>query len=255
MEENRLELQKLARAVEAKRTQVTTQYASLMAEKRAQEKQHQVREGLLKKEKRELTSVREKWKVSREKEVSLLRRELREARATEQMLSETFQHFYRLQTDLTRDKLALAERALALEAIKQEILNHAESPAAADRELKKMERSWMSELSEDRELLEKQQTRLEREHRRLQELFQTAQARADRARELEQELSLKLAEVEEAQLTQKQKDERQRHEIMILREKEAQARTEARKFQSELERLVNLLLNEGEEDQELRVAA
>ena len=138
------------------------------------------------------------------------------------------------------------ERALALEQLEQQTINHSPDASAAERRLDKLRRRWealgaaaVKELDALRESLEGELTDLKDDHKHLQK-------QAGRLAALEEELSQKQTQWEQKELLVEDELSRLRSDLTNTHTQRDRYSQQVLELRDEVERLARLLLDEAE---------
>jgi hypothetical protein len=204
------------------------------------------REQLLQEQQMILAELRQRWMRRRQQEAEHLRKEQTRCR-------DSFQHYTRLWGDCFRrnslveqEQRALAEKALALEQYRLEVVGRAENTVAAEKRLERLRRRWAAlsataerRLARDRDALEEQLTLVEERFAALQDLA------ADLTRR-ELELSARQAEDDHHAAVAREASARLQQSLQSLRAQRDLGQWQLGRLREEVERMALTLLEDGD---------
>jgi hypothetical protein len=192
-----------------------------------------------------LSDLRLRWGQRRQKEVAALRTRLQRCAAVRRQYAALWEECVKHGSALEQQQRALAERALALEQYRLEVIGRAPDSAAADKRLERLRRRCAAPTAAARRNLDRERQALEAEARRLQTRAQQLDEQAAGLAGREAELSRGLAEWESGQLGAQAERARLQTEVQSLTAQRTRHEREAQALRAEVERLARLLIDDG----------
>lgn len=206
----------------------------------------QNREHLTEQRLRAVSQVQQRWTRRRRHEVEWLKSERSACEKLRREFAGLREDWLRRSAELEKHERELAERALALEQLEQESVNHTADASVAERRLEKLRRRWESagaasvkELNALRDALEGELADLRDGHKHLQK-------QAARLSALEEELSQKQTQWEQKELLVEDELSRLRSDLTTTHTQRDRYSQQVLELRDEVERLARLLLEEAE---------
>ncbi|MCS6850299.1 MAG: hypothetical protein NZ700_03900, partial [Gemmataceae bacterium] len=172
-----------------------------------------LREQLVARRLHALHALHERWVRRRRQEVS----QLQAAQAANlKVYEETValrQEWLRRNAALEQEQRSLAERALAVEQYRQELLRRSPQSAAAAKRIEKLRRRWVAASAAARRALDQEREALRDELESLKHQRQRLQARAQKLAAIEAELANRYSAWERRQLLAQDINQRLRHQL------------------------------------------
>jgi hypothetical protein len=213
------------------------------------------REAALAQQERILTDLRERWDSRRRRQVTWLRGQ---QTACGELLRRCFAEHSQLlesQSTLQTQQRAVAERALALEQLRQEAVSAASNPAAAEKRLEQLRKHWSSLAQKSKQLLAKERQYLETEADRLEGQAHQLQQQVLELTSHEAALSGKQALREQEHATHEALQAKWRQELQSLRSQQDHYEEQVAKVREEFEHVVHLLLEDSDHQPRTTVQA
>jgi chromosome segregation ATPase len=204
-----------------------------------------IREEKARQQRETLTDLRRSWLQRRKKEIARHRTELQRCDAARQQYAAMWEVCLNHGSSLERQQRALAERSLALEQFRLELLGRAPDSAAAEKRLERLRRRCAAPTAAARRNLDRERQALDTERKRLQALAQQLDKQTATLAEREAELTQRLAEWELSKTDADAGRARLQAEIEALMAQRVQHEREAKALRDEVERLARLLMDAG----------
>jgi len=192
-----------------------------------------------------LAKLRQRWTQRRQKEVAALRGELSRCAAARRQFAALWEECLNHGAALEQQQRAAAERALALEQYRLEVIGRAPDAAAAEKRLERLRRRCAAPTVAARRNLDRERQALDGEHKRLQELAGVMDQHTASLAEREAELARRLAEWEHSTAAADEARDRLQVELQVLTAQRARHEQEAQTLRDEVERLARLLMDDG----------
>jgi hypothetical protein len=236
----------LRHRLEAGLARTVAQQAAWEGERLRLLEQVQAREDLAERRWLALVALRRRWAHRRRQEVRRLRADLGRCEEFRQQYAVLWEDCLRRQTDLDRTERELAAQALALEQQRLEHLGQAEDPAAAAKQLERLQRRWSAVGTETQQNLRRERRALETEGARFLEHLRQLQERLGKAATREQNLARRLATWEHEQALAEDGDARLRRELQSLQAQRDLCERQLAQVRDELERVARSLLDDAD---------
>jgi chromosome segregation ATPase len=205
----------------------------------------QTREEAARRQAEALTRRRRRWARRCKQEVQALRTELRHCGDARRQYAALWEEYLNHVAALEQEQRAVAERALALEQYRLEVIGRAADAAAAEKRLERLRRRCAAPTAAARRNLDRERQALGAEAKRLHELAarQEKQAAALAARGAD--LSRRLAAWEERRAADEADRARLEGEVQALKAQRGHQERRAQALGDEVERLARLLMDDG----------
>lgn len=202
------------------------------------------REALTQEHLRALVDLRQRWARRRRQELDQVRADRAVCASLRQEYVSLRQELAQRLTALDEDKRILAEKTLALEEYRQEVLTQDGNSPGAERRIERLRRRWITQnaailrgTAREREQLK---VDLEAWSRRAIELDR----RAEEITSLESSLAEKLTSWEHKQILAGARDARLEHELQLANARRTCTEQELERMKEEVERIARALLEE-----------
>jgi chromosome segregation ATPase len=192
-----------------------------------------------------LTDLRRRLAQRRKKEVAAVRGELKRCQAARRQYAALWEDCHNHGAALERQQRALAEKSLALEQYRLEVIGRAPDSAAAEKRLERLRRRCAAPTAAARRNLDRERQALDAERKRVEGQAEQLDQQAAALAEREAELARRLAEWEAGQAGAETDRARLRAEVASLTAQRAYREREAQALRDEVERLARLLMDDG----------
>jgi hypothetical protein len=192
-----------------------------------------------------VVGLRRRWAQRRKKEVEAVRGELQRCTAARRQYGAVWEECHNRGAALEQQQRALAERALALEQYRLEVIGRAADSAAAEKRLERLRRRCAAPTAAARRNLDRERQALAAEARRLQELSQQLDGAAADLAGREGDWSRRLAAWEQGQAGAEAGRARLETEVKTLTAQRDRQERRAQALGDEVERLARLLMDDG----------
>ncbi|HKI38144.1 MAG TPA: FHA domain-containing protein [Gemmataceae bacterium] len=192
-----------------------------------------------------LADLRRRWVQRRKKDIALLRTELQRCGAARRQYAAMWEVCLNHGSSLEQQQRALAERTLALEQYRLEVLGRAPDSAAAEKRLERLRRRCAAPTAAARRNLDRERQALDAERKRLQGVAQQLDKQVAALAERETELSRRLAEWELGKAGADAARAQLQAEVAALTAQRAHQEREVHALRDEVERLARLLIDDG----------
>jgi chromosome segregation ATPase len=192
-----------------------------------------------------LADLRQRWEQRWKKELAALRGALKRCEAARRQYGLLWEECLNHGAALEQQQRALAERALALEQYRLELIGRAPDSAAAEKRLERLRRRCAAATAAARRNLDRERQALDAERKRLQSLAQRIDGQTAALAGRETALTQRLAEWESGQASAEAARTRLQTELGTLTAQRAHREREAQALRDELERLARLLIDDG----------
>jgi FHA domain len=224
---------------------LTVRAAAWEAEREALQAQARSRDEAARQQAEALAEVRLRWTQRRKNEVATLRGELKRCGAARRQYAALWEECLNHGAALEQQQRALAERTLALEQYRLEVIGRAPDSAAAEKRLERLRRRCAAPTAAARRNLDRERQALNVERKRLQELAQQLDAQTEATAEREADLLRRLAEWEHGQADNDAARGRLQAQVAALMAHRTRQEREAQALRDEVERLARLLIDDG----------
>lgn len=202
------------------------------------------REELIKHHFKSLGEIRRRWAVNRRLEVEKLRAERIATESLRKDYAELRQEWQRRCTVLDQEKRLLAEKNLALEQFRQEVLNQSDNAPAADRRVERLRRRWVTQNAHAIRALARDREALKAEMADLEARFAEVQKQAEDVTAAENTFLDKKIAWEHKQALLAAERARLKQELKIARAQSAASEQQLVLMTDEIERIARALLDE-----------
>jgi chromosome segregation ATPase len=192
-----------------------------------------------------MDGLRRRWAQRRQKELESLRGELQRCGAARRQYAALWEECLNRGAALEQQQRALAERALALEQYRLEVIGRAADSAAAEKRLERLRRRCAAPTAAARRNLDRERQALSTEAKRLQEVAQQLDKQGLGLAEREAALSERLTSRDQGQADADTAGTRLRAEVRALTAQRDRHEREAQALRDEVERLARLLMEDG----------
>jgi chromosome segregation ATPase len=247
-EENRRraeEAQQTSRQLEGRRAELTLRTATWEGERDRWAAELRSREEGVERRLAALADLRRQWTERRHQEVTRLHEEFNALKQLKEEWATLRAEWVREHARIADRQRDLAERALALEQYKQQYVVAAGHPAAAEKQIQQLRRTWTDASAAARQELANDRKALDFQMSRLQELFR-------RTRKLAGEVAVRAAHQSERETAEEHKEvlaasdsAKIRQEVRSLRAHRAVSEREIAALRDEVERLARMLIDES----------
>jgi hypothetical protein len=213
--------------------------ATLLAQVRANEE-------LTKHQLAVLDDLRRKWKQRRRQETSEFQKAHAEFVEARRLYATAWEECLRRNAAMDQEKRTLAEKALALEQHRLEIVGQAEDAAAAERQLERLRRRWAGIFSEAERSLGRERQALQAEFDRIEARSRQVEGNVATVVRREADLTTRRTEWEDHQLHVDEANLRLRKELESLRFERSQQERQLAALRDEVERMAHTLLDQVE---------
>jgi hypothetical protein len=224
---------------------LTTREASWEADREGLLAEVRSREEAARQQAEALAQLRRRWAQRRKKEVTALRGELERCGAARRQYAALWEECLNHGAVLEQQQRALAERTLALEQYRLEVIGRAPDSAAAEKRLERLRRRCAAPTAAARRNIDHQRQALGAEAKRLQALAQRLDKQADSLAVRETDLSRQLAAWETGKVGADADRARLHADLEALTARRAHREREAQALRDEVERLARLLIDDG----------
>jgi hypothetical protein len=206
----------------------------------------QAREDSAQKQLAALLDIRRRWGQRRRQEAKQLRAAQEECERLRQQYLTLWAECFRRCSALEQEKRAVAERSLAMEQFRLELLGQSVDSAAGERRLEKLRRRWSALSVAAGRRLAQERRALEAEGDRLQELANLLEREAAVLALREEELASRQADWEQEQALRETEDARLRQELQSLQGQRDVYERQLRQVRDEVERVARGLIDGAE---------
>lgn len=247
------DLLSLQHRLEVEQARLQTAAAQWQAERDRLLAQVEARERHLEEQQASLHDLRQQWRVRSQKELNQLRVERAACEQLRRQWAARQRDAVRRQVALARSQRAVAERALALERYRQEVLGQAADPHAAERQIRRLRRAVAVVSGKEARALASERDRILREAARLESLHDQLERISNDLSTREAGLNCRLTEWEEQRAQVMEEFSRLRQESASMLAERVYAERQVETLRREVEHLAFFLL--ADDDKSLPVAA
>ncbi|MBM4071450.1 MAG: FHA domain-containing protein [Planctomycetes bacterium] len=202
------------------------------------------REELIKHHFKSLGEIRRRWAVSRRLEVEKLRLERTGCESLRREYAAIRQEWQQRCTMIDQEKRQLAEKNLALEQFRQEVLNQTDNAPAAERRVERIRRRWVTQNANAIRALARDREAFKAELADAEARFEELQKRAEDVVAAETDFTRKKIAWEHKQALLAAERAGLRQELKTARTVNAAAEQQIVRMHAEVERIASSLLNE-----------
>jgi chromosome segregation ATPase len=192
-----------------------------------------------------LADLRRRWSQRCKKELAALDGEMLRCQAARRQYASLWEDCHHHGAALERQQRALAEKALALEQYRLEVIGPAPDSAAAEKRLQRLRRRCAAPTAAARRNLDRERQALDTERKRLQQLAGQLDKQTASLSEREADVTRQLTEWEASKADADTARARLRAEVEALAAQRAYREREAQALRDEVERLARLLMDDG----------
>jgi hypothetical protein len=203
------------------------------------------REEVVRRQAEALADLRQRWSQRYKKELEALDGEMLRCQAARRQYASLWEDCHNHGAALERQQRALAEKSLALEQYRLEIVALAPDSAAAEKRLQRLRHRCAAPTAAARRNLDRERQALDTEQKRLQEQAARLDKQAATLAEREAEVARQLTEWESSRSDAETAGTRLRAEVEALATQRAYREREAEALRDEVERLARLLMDDG----------
>jgi hypothetical protein len=236
----------LHRQLEAWKSRLTAGLASWEGERERLLTNLRGRELLLEERLAELAKLRGCWQGRRRRQLLRLRKQGARYEELRQECTNLRTVWLRIGAELEQEKRVLAERALALEQYRQEILGRSVNAAAAEKRMEQLRRRWATLAVAAQRTVAHERRRLQVKAAQLEAQDRELHTQAAEIRSQEADLSQRQSAWEQEQLSVATEHEKLRLELHSLRVQRQRYESQLENLRAEVEHLANLLLDESD---------
>jgi hypothetical protein len=207
----------------------------------------QAREQLVERRIQAVTALHQRWSKRRRQEVERLHTERDALARLQQELAHQREEWVRRGAVIEQEQKDLAERSLALEQQRLEVIRKSPNAEETDRRLERSRGRWAASfitlqraIAQERDAVKSEMSHLETRSRHLQQLMNKT---ALKEAELAQQLSI----WEREQLLADDEKDKRRGQLLIWQAQRERYERERQQLRDEVERLARLLIDEGNE--------
>jgi hypothetical protein len=216
-----------------------TEKATLLAHVRASEE-------LTKRQLAVLDDLRRKWKQRRRQETTEFQKAHAQFVEARQLYASSWEECLRRSAAMDQEKRTLAEKTLALEQYRLEIVGQAEDAAAAERQLERLRRRWAGLFADGERSLARERQALQAEIGRVEARCRQVEGEVTALARREAELTTRRTEWEDHQFHVDEANVRLRKELESLRFERGQQERQLAALRDEVERMALTLLEQTE---------
>lgn len=192
-----------------------------------------------------MDGLRRRWAQRHQKELESLRGELKRCGAARRQYAALWEECLNRGSALEQQQRALAERTLALEQYRLEVIGRAPDSAAAEKRLERLRRRCAAPTAAARRNLDRERQSLAAEAKRLQDVAGQLDKQAAALAEQEADLSRRLTAWQEDRAGADVARARLQAEVRALTAQRDRHQREAQALRDEVERLARLLMEDG----------
>jgi hypothetical protein len=231
--------------LDGRQAQLAGQEAACEADRESLLTEVRAREEAVGRQAEALAELRRRWAERRKKDIAALRGGLQRCRAARRQYGALWEECLNHGAALEQQLRALAERALALEQYRLEVIGRAPDSAAAEKRLERLRRRCAAPTAAARRNLDRERQALEAETRRVHHLAQQTEKQATALAQREADLSRRLADWELAQVGAEADRARLLADVQSLTAQRNRHQREAQALRDEVERLARLMIDDG----------
>jgi hypothetical protein len=237
---------RLRQQLEAGLAQVAARETAWEGERQRLLEQVQAREALTERRWLALVELRRRWLQRRRAELQRLRGDLERCQGFREEYAALWEECFGRKAELDRQERHLAAQSLALEQYRLESLSQAEDPAAAAKQLQRLQRQWAAVGTPAQRSLRRERRALKAEAARFFGQARQLEERLGEAAAQERELTRRLATWEHEQALAEDGNARLRRELQSLQAQRTLYERQLSQTRDELERVARLLIDESE---------
>jgi pSer/pThr/pTyr-binding forkhead associated (FHA) protein len=206
----------------------------------------QSREALARRRLQALGDVHQRWLRRRRQELARWQAEQASGAKVRRVLLALREQWLQRRADLEKDQRNLAERTLALEQYRQEVVRKSAQPAATEKRLDRLQRRWSAASAAAARDLAREREALLADNRRLEAGFQELTKAAAELAARDAELAGRRLDWERQQLLAQDELDQARQRLQLLLAQRDRYEAERRQLRDEIDRLARLLIPEDE---------
>lgn len=193
-----------------------------------------------------LVELRQRWVERRQQEIQRLHAEREGYERLRQELATLRQDVEERSATLEDERRKLAEKALALEQLRQEVLVRTDDSAAGERRLQRLRRRWLTQQAEALRAVKRGRQALQAELAAISARSADLERRAAEVARADAELTDKLTAWEHKQILASTRHTRLQQALQTAHAERACLERELSKMRDEIERVARALLDEGD---------
>jgi chromosome segregation ATPase len=240
------ELTQARQQLEGRQARSTARAAAWESDRDTQLAQLQSREDLVKRYLTVLADLRQRWTERRREELERWRTEIDRCHEVRQAYAALWDEYRQRNAALEEQQRTLAERALAMEQYRLELIGQADNSVAAEKKLERLRRRWTALSAVARRRVAAERRAVEAEAARLTERARQLHEQAAQLAAREGELSAQQTEWQQEQAQAKEAQDRQRQELFSLRAQRDHYERLLRELRDEVERMAQVLLADND---------
>jgi pSer/pThr/pTyr-binding forkhead associated (FHA) protein len=206
----------------------------------------QASEELTKRQLAVLDDLRRKWKQRRREETTKFEKAHGQFIEARRLYATLWEECLRRSAAMDQEKRTLAEKTLALDQYRLQVIGQAENAAAAERQLERLRRRWAGLFTEAERTLNRERQAVEAEIGRLDTRFRQIEQEAVELAQREADHLTRQSEWENHQLVVDEANVRLRKELETLGSERAQQERQLLALRDEVERMAHTLLEQAE---------